>query len=429
MLQIESNVIRNKKLTEGSIYEIEDHFHANDFMLLQRIIRKSNSILDLKSLMEQIIEDASKTLGFAKCGVLLYDEKTNKLELAAVTGWQGKMFTVGEQFAEGEGIVWRAFKKQQVIYYPDINEYPEEIPCDFTSQSHVDIPLISHGKVIGILNAQHDEIDGLSKHKIQVLKILAAHLSIAIQNATLYEAEKKEKETMLRDLQEASAIQQRMFPKDAPNIENFSISGMCEPCQEVGGDWYDFFQLPSGKVGVVLADVSGKGLAAAFLMSSARTIIRMTAMQEESPAKLLSIVNDILTGDLPASRFITLVYAVIDPKTKLITIANAGHAVPILISENNVDFLNIQSGLPLGIKHFEYKQDQLIMQNGAKLFLYSDGVTEAMNADRELFDDERLIMSLKNPEADIYSLYSDVKKFAGSMIQTDDLTIVKIEKL
>lgn len=416
-------------MTEENIYNNEDLFQIKDFMLVQRVIKRINSILDLKSLLEQIIVDASSTLGFTKCGVLLYDESTDQLQLAAVTGWENKLHKVGDRFDLGEGIVWRAFIAKKVMYYPDINDYPEEIHCDFTSQSHIDLPLISKGNVIGILNAQHKAKDGFSRHNIRILKTLAAHLSIAIRNAKLFEKEKEEKEIILRELKEAQHIQTRFFPKVAPEILNFRLSGMCEPCYEVGGDWYDYIQLPSGKIGVVLADVSGKGLSAAFLMSSARTIIRMLGAEEESPAELLKKVNRILVSDLPSSRFITLVYAVIDTRTRRVNIASAGHTPPVLSSRKGVSFLSINSGLPLGIKEFNYTETTISMKEGEKLFLYSDGVTEAMNSKNELFDEHRLISCLGNQGADINTIYKDVKKFISNNKQSDDLTIVMIESV
>ena len=414
-------------MTQYSILEKENEFEIRDFMLVQRVIKKINSILNLKELLEQIIEDASKTLGFTKCGVLLYDEITNQLELVAVTGWEDKIFNVGARFIQGQGIVWRAFLENKIIYYPDVNEYPDELPCDFKSQSHVDIPLISKGKVFGILNAQHVKRDGFSEHDIKVLKTLAEHVSIAIQNALLFEEEKKEKEIILQDIKEASLIQKNLFPKKSPVVNNFNFAGMCEPCLEVGGDWFDYIELPSGKVGVVLADVSGKGLAASLLMASARTIIRMIAVQEETPAKVLTKVNEILTADLPLSRFITLVYVVIDPVTRIVTMANAGHQHPVLCSGNNVENIVMESGLPLGIKNFEYKEKSCPMNFGDKIFLYSDGVNEAMDVNKNMFGEERIIQNLKNPNSNDKLLYNDVKSFTGKIPLSDDLTIVMIE--
>ena len=414
-------------MSEYLMTESESDFQIKDFMLVQRVIKKINSILDLKVLLEQIIEDASQTLGFTKCGVLLLDENTKQLELVAVTGWEDKSIQVGDKLDPGHGIIWKSFFERKIIYYPNVNEYPDELPCDFKSQSHVDIPLISKGNVFGILNAQHTEKDGFSEHDINVLKTLAEHVSIAIQNAILFEEEKKEKEIILQDMKEASLIQKNLFPKQLPLIQNFVISGMCEPCLEVGGDWFDYIQLPSGKLGVVLADVSGKGLGAALLMASARTIIRMIAMQEESPAKLLRKVNTILTADLPVSRFITLVYALIDPFSKTITMVNAGHQHPVYCSKEKVENIIMDAGLPLGIKEFEYKEYNFSMGLGEKIFLYSDGVTEAMDKNRNMFGEKRVFESLKNPQSNEQTLYSDVKSFTGNISLSDDLTIVMIE--
>jgi len=414
-------------MTEYLMTESEQDFQIKDFMLIQRVIKKINSILDIKILLEQIIEDASKTLGFTKCGVLLHDEKANKMELVAVTGWEDKSMQVGEKLIPGQGIIWKSFFEGKIVYYPDVSKYPDEVPCDFKSQSHVDIPLISKGKVFGILNAQHTEKDGFTEHDINVLKTLAEHVSIALQNALLFEEEKKEKEIILQDIREASHIQKNLFPKNSPSIENFIISGMCEPCLEVGGDWFDYIQLPSGKIGVVLADVSGKGLAASLLMASARTIIRMTATQEESPAELLKKVNTILAADLPISRFVTLVYAVIDPVSRTITMANAGHQHPVYCSNIKVENIVMEAGLPMGIKEYNYKEYTFSMNTGEKIFLYSDGVTEAMDFNNNMFDEKRILQSIKKTNSNEKTLYKDVKSFIGNMPLSDDLTIVMIE--
>ena len=429
MAQVIPNTKTNKKALQVSAQINEDLFSAKDFMLLQRVVRRINSILDLDELLNQIIKDASKTLGFEKCGVLLYDEKASEFELVAVTGWEDKVHQVGTRFKEDVGVVWRAFHKQKPIYYPDIYEFPEEIHCDFTSRSHIDIPLVSKGKIIGIFNAQHNNVDGFSKQKIKVLKALAAHVSVAIQNAMLYKSEKEEKEIIIRDLQEAKQMQKRLFPAESPKINNFNIAGICEPCLEVGGDWYDYIELPSGKIGVVLGDVAGKGLGAAFLMSSARMIMRMIATQEESPAKVLQKVNSILAADMPAAKFITLVYAVVDPKSKSMTIANAGHLNPALSKKNELRFLVTERGLPLGIKDYPYKENKILLNKDDKLYLYSDGVSEAMNAKREMFEDKRIIESLGKPNANYKTLYLDVKNFIGENPPNDDLTIVMIESL
>ena len=157
--------------------------------------------------------------------------------------------------------------------------------------------------------------------------------------------------------------------------------------------------------------------------------MRMIATQEESPAKVLQKVNNILAADMPAAKFITLVYVVVDPKSNSMTIANAGHLNPVLSSKNESRFLVTERGLPLGIKDYPYKENKILLNKGDKLYLYSDGVSEAMNAKREMFEDKRIIESLGKPNANYKTLYLDVKNFIGENPPNDDLTIVMIESL
>ena len=270
---------------------------VKDFLLLQRVVKKINSILNKNELLNQIVKDVSNTLGFSRCAVLLYNEDSDHLEIAALTGWQGEKFYPGYKLCRNQGIVWKAVREQRIIYIPDVLNYPDELPCDFTTRSHMDIPLFVRDKFIGILNAQSIRVNDFSKHDLRLLRMLASHISIAIENSRLFEIERKEKEMMQSELREAKEIQSGLFPKKSPDIKDYKIRGMCEPCNEVGGDWFDYIELPSGKTGVVLADVSGKGLSAAFLMSSARTIFRVIASTEESPSKVLNKVNEYLLQD------------------------------------------------------------------------------------------------------------------------------------
>lgn len=402
---------------------------AKDFFLLQRVVKKVNSILDKGELLNQIVQDVSKTLGFTRCAVLLYQEDTDELEIAALTGWDDDNFYPGYRLKRNKGIVWKAVREQRIVYIPDVLDFPDEKPCAFTSRSHMDIPLYHHNKFIGILNAQNTRVNAFSKHDLRLLKTLASHIAIAIENSRLFEIEKKEKEMMQSELKEAKEIQSRLFPKKSPSVPNFRINGMCEPTYEVGGDWYDYIELPSGKIGVVLADVSGKGLSAALLMSSARTIFRVIAAGEESPAKVLKKVNEYLIQDLPTTRFITMIYLIIDPESGKIVMANAGHMWPIHKTKDFVRQPKYDNGFALGIQKDEYKDYDLNMNPGEKIILYSDGLSEAVNIRNQFFDEEQIYRSLIKEQADLNSLYSDLKSFVGNAAQNDDITIVEIEKL
>lgn len=407
----------------------DDLMEAKDFMLLQRVVKKVNSILDKNELLKQIVQDVSSTLGFTRCAVLLYHEDAEQLEIAALTGWDDENFYPGKRLNKNQGIVWKAVREQRIVYIPDVLDFPDEIPCAFTSRSHLDIPLYHHNKFVGILNAQNIKINAFSKHDLRLLRTLASHISIAIENSRLFELEKKEKEAMQSELKEAKYIQSGLFPQSAPVLNDFRIDGMCEPCLEVGGDWYDYIQLPSGKTGVVLADVSGKGLPAAFLMSSARTIFRVIAAGEDSPSKVLSKVNEYLIGDLPPTRFITMIYLVIDPETKTIKMANAGHMWPIQKSKQSVNQQMYEAGFPLGIQKENYREYEIKIEPGDKLILYSDGVSEAANRQDQFFDEEMIYNSLRKESASLHTIYNDLKTFVGTAEQSDDITLVEIEKI
>ena len=406
----------------------DDILVAKDFMLLQRVVQKINSILDKGELLKQIVQDVSETLGFTRCTVLLYHDDTDQLEIAALTGWEDNKFHPGYKLNRNEGIVWKAVREQRIVYIPDVLDFPDELPCDFTSRSHMDIPLYYHDKFVGILNAQNTSVNAFSKHDLRLLKTLASHISIAIENSRLFEIEKKEKEMMQSDLKEAKEIQSRLFPTKSPYIPDFNIRGMCDPCYEVGGDWYDYIELPSGKIGVVLADVSGKGLSAAFLMSSARTIFRIIAGTEDSPSSVLKKVNEYLIEELPSTRFITMIYLIIDPHSGKIVMSNAGHMWPVHKSQSSLNQLKYETGFPLGIQSDEYTDYEISLLPGEKLILYSDGVTEALNSKEEFFEEELLYASLRKEKADLNSVYNDLKTFVGSTAQNDDITIVEIEK-
>jgi len=344
----------------------DDLLEAKDFMLLQRVVKKINSILDRGELLKQIVQDMSSTLGFTRCAVLLYHEDSDQLEIAALTGWEDDTYLPGHMLKRDEGIVWKAAREQRIVYIPDVLEYPQEIPCNFTSRTHMDIPLYHKDKFIGILNAQHTTTNAFSKHDLRLLKTLASHIVIAIENSRLYEIEKKEKEMMRNDLKEAKEIQSGLFPKNSPFVPGFKIRGMIEPCFEVGGDWYDYIELPSGKTGVVLADVSGKGLPAALLMSSARTVFRIVAGTEGSPSNVLKKVNEYLIKDLPSTRFITMIYLIIDPRGEIV-MSNAGHMWPIHKSNKNIIIQIIKFYLCLVKNYFstrmEYRKHSTTNQN------------------------------------------------------------------
>lgn len=240
-------------------------------------------------------------------------------------------------------------------------------------------------------------------------------------------SERRETKRMLRELKEAQTIQANLLPLRPPDISNFKLAGVSLPSRTVGGDWFDYIGLPDGRVAVILADVAGKGMGAALLMSSTRSIVRVMAQDFQSPGAMLTDVNRILVDDLPARKFVTMICAVLHPDGRSITFASAGHLPPVLADTAGARSLRVKPQLPLGIKDWEYREHTIEMSAGSRLFLYSDGVLEARNGAADEYGEERLLRYAASPSASSEGLLDDVRAFIRSKPASDDITIVSVE--
>jgi phosphoserine phosphatase RsbU/P len=256
---------------------------------------------------------------------------------------------------------------------------------------------------------------------------LCSHIAVAVHNATAFQKERKQREAMSREANEARTIQQALLPKSSPYVPGFCISGLSLPAGAIGGDWYDFIPLENGRWGLVLADVSGKGTAAALLMSATRGMLRSLAEASCTPGEVLSKLNRLLVDDFPAGRFVTMVYAVLDPERRIVTFANAGHLPPLLVTASESRFLNTERGLPLGLAYGDFSECEVAFPKGSKLLLYSDGITEADKGQDEEYGLERLQAFVAKPDASPESLLEDVRSFSNGAGLRDDATVIFVK--
>ncbi len=399
-----------------------------ELLLLQRVAQRINSILDLDVLLEEVVTDVAQTFGYSRSGILFKDEKTDELVIAAVSGWTVNYHVKGDRFKIGEyGIIGQVGLNEQTYYAPDVTKDPHYQVSEESTRSELDIPLKVHGKLIGVFSFQHKDFDAFPESRIQLLEALAGHVATAIENARLFQNERREKDRMARELEEARTVQLSLFPNLTPALSGFEISGLCIPCYEVGGDWFDYILLKDGKIGLVLADISGKGMSAALLMASTRSILRSAAIRESSPAKVLNEVNLVLIDDFPKTRFVTMIYAVLDTVNKTLTFANAGHHPPLVSDASGVRNLKFESALPLGIKDFKFNEYQIKIASGSRLLFYSDGISETMNGSFEEFGTERLINLFASETSNVQSILDEVGKFSGDNPASDDMTLLMIK--
>lgn len=409
-----------------SFSDLDQVLRIEELFLLQRVAQKINSILDLETLLDQIVGDVANTFGYNRLAVLLKDDETNELVIAA--GWTGELCLKGTRFkiGQGAGMGAHAAASGETFYAPDVKKVPFYVVGEEDTRSEIDIPLKIRGELIGIFNVQHTEMNASSPERIRLLEALAGHVATAIANARMFQRERLERERMARELEEAQAIQSGLFPSKAPETHGFEITGVCLPCREVGGDWYDYIPLGDGNLAVVLADVSGKGMGAALLMSSTRSVLRLHAARGLSPKEILSEVNKFLVLDFPASKFVTMIFAVVNPAERKITFASAGHLPPLFADASGARFLKADAGLPLGIMECEFSEHEIDLPPGSRVFLYSDGVTEAINSALEEYGASRILAHVANQTATVESLLGDVDRFTSGYPKSDDVTVVMI---
>jgi phosphoserine phosphatase RsbU/P len=399
---------------------------VGELLLLQRVAQRITSILDLDVLLEEIVSDVAQTFGYSRAAVLLVDGPD--LVIAAVRGWTTNFHLKGERFRIGEyGMVGHVGTTGETYYAPDVTVDPYYQVSETLTRSELDIPLKARGRMFGVFSVQHNEVNSFSPGRIQVLEALAGHLSVAIDNAQMFTRERAEKQRMEKELSEAHAIQSSLLPANAPLVDGFELSGVCLPCRGVGGDWFDYIPLSNGRVGLVVADVAGKGSAAALLMSSTRSILRMIGHQGESPSTVLTELNEILLNDFPAARFVTMIYALLDPRRSTLTFANAGHPPPIWSNGQTANFVDGGGGLPLGILRRPFDEHALDLNEGSRFLMYSDGVLEAESLNNEEYGYERILEHVATSDATPSTLLREVREFTGGVPLGDDATVLMVE--
>jgi phosphoserine phosphatase RsbU/P len=393
-------------------------------MKLQRAAELITSTLDLDALLDRVVNDIAASIGCVEVSVWLRDPESNDMVLHGVRGCTS--YKKGERLRIGQrGMVGHVAATGHMHYAPDVGLDPYYLACELDTRSEVSLPLKVAGEVIGVLSVDDKQANAFSKDQLQVLRALAGHIAVAIENARLFRVERCQRELMQNEADEARAVQQALFLKAVPLVPGFAFETAWHPAGSVAGDWFDFIDLGDERYGIALADVSGKGMPAALLMSATRSLLRSFAKLDPSPGQTLMRLNQALTEDFPMGKFVTMVYAVLDARTREITVASAGHLRPLLIN-GECSFLEVDTGLPLGLGASSYPEHTINLRPGTKLLFYTDGITEAMNRRDEEFGPGRLLDHFLQPGACVEGLIQKVQRFGQGSDRSDDATAVLI---
>jgi serine phosphatase RsbU (regulator of sigma subunit)/anti-sigma regulatory factor (Ser/Thr protein kinase) len=298
------------------------------------------------------------------------------------------------------------------------------------------VPLVTQGELIGLLNLGPRLSDQeYSPDDRRLLESLAAQVAPAVKVGQLVreqEAEVRARERIEQELEVARLIQQNFLPKELPRLEGWQVAAYYRPARTVGGDFYDFIDLPNGRIGLVVGDVTDKGVPAAMVMAATRSVLRAAAQRLLEPGGVLARVNDTLCSEIPPNMFVTCLYGVLDPASGLLRYANAGHNLPIVGSGGEVSELRA-TGMPLGLlPGMSYEEKEATIAAGSSVLLYSDGLTEAHDPDREMFGTPRVRERLAAgavADALISDLLADLDRFTGAEAeQEDDITLVALAR-
>jgi sigma-B regulation protein RsbU (phosphoserine phosphatase) len=308
-----------------------------------------------------------------------------------------------------------------------------------TSQSIADLrirsmmcaPLVNNdGQSLGVIQIDtNDSRHRFQKDDLDVLASVASQAAIAVDNAQLHETTLKQ-QGMQRDLELAHKVQRGLLPSEPPQLPGYHFFDFYEPANQVGGDYYDYVELSNNRLAVVLGDVSGKGVSAALLMAKLSGEVRYCLASEPTPAEAVSRINASFSRSGWQDRFVTFILAVLDGKTNELTVVNAGHMAPLLRhSQGLVEEIGDEvAGLPLGVDaDYQYDQYKRQIDPGDFLVLYTDGISEAMNIDNDLYGIERLRGQLDRSSVTVDDLgrliLDDVKRFVGGRPQSDDMCL------
>lgn len=297
------------------------------------------------------------------------------------------------------------------------------------------VPLKAKGDLIGYL-AVFNKKEGkeFTEDDRKLLSIIASQSAQLIENARLYE-EEKEYLSMKEEMRLAQTIQMNLLPEVKPELNGYDISATNIPAKEVGGDYFDFISLNEDHFAFCIADITGKGMPAALLMSNLQASLRSQALINVETSLCVNNINRLLYNNTESNKFATLFYGVLDTERHVIEYCNAGHDQPIHIRNGMIDSELEATGLILGVlEEFPYEQDQVHMEVNDVLVLYTDGITEAMNPDEEEFGIERtreiLLKHSDKSAIEIQDmLINAIVSHAGSQKQSDDITLMVIKRI
>jgi len=408
---------------------------VEELAILNDIATAITSTQSLEKIVALIVQRCIKHLKVEQGVVMLLDEQDAEKPFQTMIRKQDSSINILPYRFDSQVTGWMLKNKSPLLINNLKNDsrfkFAEE--TDLPVKTLLSVPMSLKGKMIGLLTLFNKKSDsGFSGDDQRLLSIIAAQSAHVLEHARLLQ-----KEQQLLRLEEeyrmAKEIQMNILPKQIPDITGYDIYALNIPAREVGGDYYDFINLPGNKIAFCLGDITGKGLPAAMLMANLQATLRGQALTQKNVSENIKNSNILLFNSTAENRFATLFYGELDYTNHTITYCNAGHDAPISFLKNNIVRLS-EGGLLLGSFDFaEFEQVTKRIEPKELLLIYSDGVTEAMNSNNEEFGEDKLLDIIKSnlnlsAKELIEKIITEVKAHSSKVEQSDDITLMALKR-
>ena len=402
--------------------------------MLLDITSKISRSLDLQEVLNLVMDTLDSLIPYDAAGIFVLQcigDEPCTFKAEAVRGYD--IDELSELHLKlGEGFIGSVAVSGKPIISHDVREDPVYVNARDRTRSEMVAPIISNDEVIGVFDLESDELNAYSDDDLQVLTLLASQVAIIIEKVMLHE-QLIEKKRLQGQLEVARQVQLELLPASDPELEGFDISAYNFPTEEVSGDYYDWVRIYDDQIGLVIADVAGKGIPAALLMVFLRASLRAATHIGYATHISMAKVNFLLWESIERNQFITAFYGILDASNRTLHYSNAGHNPPVLIDAQGVPRFLEWGEQPLGMfRDTRYHEHYHTFRPGEILVLYTDGVTEALSPNGEEFGRDRLVTAVKNGSSLgarelIASMQREVFQWTDGVGLSDDATFFVIK--
>src|SRR5580765_5154750 len=404
---------------------------AATLLLLNEVSREMSSILDVEELLRRAAEQVKRVIDYQILSIMLYDEEQkvfrHRLDVKHGQRVQGKL-----RVAASEGIVGAAATLREPVLASDVRQDPRYLLVNPETRSELAIPMLHKGRIVGVLDLESPQLNAFTQDHVQTLSILAANMAVSLENARLYEQVARDEARLERDLQAAKRIQGALIRPVPTEDFDLDMAARYLSAREVCGDLYEFLRYGPQQLGIALADVSGKGTAAALYGAVAIGIMRSLAPQKLQPAEMLRQMNQLVGERRIEGRFMTACFATWQKGRQKLRVANAGQSQPLLYKDGRCGKIEL-TGFPLGIfEDVAYDEWGVTLEPGNILVFHSDGLAESSNNEGQFFGSTRLqTLVEKHHESSATELADTILRevdwFTQSAPLSDDRTLVIVK--